>query len=145
MTARHRFRQACLAAIAAIALGGIATSNTSAGIVEFSFAEVAKGYWRQFEDIARRRGLDRESSDMAQGVASRWYYAGPCKGKVDDDSRSEVFSAIAFVNQAESHRPVDGAILEMIAVLTRADFGRPSEITCRFAKETGFPITATKR
>ena len=68
----------------------------------------------------------------AIALASGWVYLGPCRG----DSRKLELShqTINIVMSIDYGTPIGGAILEMIAVMAIADFGRkPSEITCEYA------------
>jgi hypothetical protein len=110
-----------------------------APLFELSYTEFAKGVWRAFEEVSTARGLAPPDAYFAQMTAAAWFHVGPCRG--DGRALGEgPPQVIGYVLNARPDRPVEAAVLEMIAIMSRDGLGRePSPHMCKFALETAVP------
>jgi hypothetical protein len=130
----------------------IGLTTSEARIVEFSYTEVARGIWADFERIGKHHGLSAEDSLSTQRDAALWYYVWPCKGNMRDFEKSvqglslDIQGLSLLTSEARIDRPRVAAFLHMIAILTVSDHGRPSEgsVICRFALETAQPMRPSR-
>jgi hypothetical protein len=120
----------------------LAPLASSAQLVTVTYTEFVRQLSAQIDEVAKARRIDEPDTYLARQVASAWYYLGPCKGDARKVENSN--SVLQWVTNAKPSRPVGAAALEIIAILSRTDFGRPSEYTCRFALETAAPLVRDK-
>ena len=111
-------------------------SPAYAPFVELTYTEFAKALWTSFAEIAKARELSPSQAKDAEVVAATWIYLGPCRGTDKKFNRG----GTDLILSANPTRPLDAAILEMIAMMMLPTLGRePGADLCRFALETAEP------
>lgn len=120
------------------------SSSAGAELVNVSYTSFAKGLWQSLREVSAARGLTAEQARSAEETAAFWYHVNPCRGATPKAYWPKMNGVMLFVDGARSDRPTEAATLEMMAILLRADKGRATEYVCRFALETGLPITPDK-
>jgi hypothetical protein len=107
-----------------------------AGFVEETYADQEPYITKSIADVvAKALNLSPPEFDHARVTAGTWFYAGPCRGDTRGLPLDASLGAMEVVNLADPLTPPGAAILEIIAVLTRQGFDKPSPIACQYAKE----------
>lgn len=120
-----------------LALALLVPTFASAELVSPSYTATARTIWEDFKTIATSRRLTPAEARGAEDVAALWVYLGPCEGRANLPGLPQDPSVFGTVARANPQDREGGAILLMIAVMTRENLGRkPHEHVCRFALET---------
>lgn len=82
-------------------------------------------------EITVAHGLSAQQGILARRAAATFVYVGMCRGTGVKD----VIGAIQMIMAASPDRPIEAAALEMLAIYTRAAFGRDDSWVCERARE----------
>jgi hypothetical protein len=118
-----------------------------AELVEITYTEYVRNMLQLSQEITKARGLNALEGRTAQTWAAAWVHLGPCKGNPPGNIKPALSqSVISMMLTADPSLPLDAAILENVALLTRENFGRePPEYVCRFALETAAAFKSVGR
>jgi hypothetical protein len=112
----------------------LATSEAYAQPVDVPYDKWAQGVQALLDEVSEAKKLTHSQARVAERIAGYWVYLGPCRGTRDKVDSSRAAEAIQATADPDPRRPLDSAILEMIALINLADLGRGgSEYACQFA------------
>ena len=112
-----------------------ASEPAHAGFVEETYALQEPYITKSIAAVAKALNLSQQEFNFARLTASTWFYAGPCSGDTRVLPPDAGFGAMEVVNLADPATAHGAAILEIIAILIRQGFDKPSPIACEYAKE----------
>jgi hypothetical protein len=106
-----------------------------AGFVEETYADREPYITKSIADAAKALNLSAQDFAFARASAATWFFVGPCRGDARLPPNDAGFAALQVVALADPARPDGAAILEIIAILNREGFDKPSSIACQYAKK----------
>jgi hypothetical protein len=109
--------------------------DPNTGLVEETYADREPYITKSIADLAKALNLSAQDFAFARASAATWFFVGPCRGDARLLPNDAGFAALQVVALADPARPDGAAILEIIAILTREGFDKPSSIACQYAKK----------